>query len=76
MPSTRSSAATKCISEVPGFVKQVSTPQATSVRTSDFGARHDRMPRRRSFPTPITAFISRNSSKPNSPHSRPLPDCL
>ena len=28
------------------------------------------------FPTPITAFTSRNSSKPNSPHSRPLPDCL
>ncbi len=24
----------------------------------------------------ITAFTSRNSSKPNSPHSRPLPDCL
>jgi len=28
---TASSAATKCISEVPGFVKQVSTPQSTSV---------------------------------------------
>ena len=28
------------------------------------------------FPTPMTAFTSRNSSKPNSPHSRPLPDCL
>ena len=25
---------------------------------------------------PITAFTSRNSSKPCSPHSRPLPDCL
>ncbi len=29
---TRSSAATMCISEVPGFVKQVSTPPAISVR--------------------------------------------
>jgi hypothetical protein len=26
MPGTRSSAATKCISDVPGFMKQVSTP--------------------------------------------------
>ncbi len=25
---------------------------------------------------PITALTSRNSSKPKSPHSRPLPDCL
>jgi hypothetical protein len=25
---------------------------------------------------PITAFVSRNSSNPYSPHSRPLPDCL
>ena len=25
---------------------------------------------------PITAFTSRNSSNPCSPHSRPLPDCL
>ena len=25
---------------------------------------------------PNTAFASRNSSKPNAPHSRPLPDCL
>src|SRR3954471_19748941 len=33
MPSTRSSAATKCISEVPGLAKQTSTPPATSVRT-------------------------------------------
>src|SRR5262245_35930102 len=33
MPSTRSSAATKCISEVPGLVKQTSTPPATNVRT-------------------------------------------
>src|SRR5579863_3779698 len=33
MPSTRSSAATKCISEVPGLVKQTSTPPATRVRT-------------------------------------------
>src|SRR5262245_48908168 len=33
MPSTRSSAATKCISEVPGLVKQTSTPPATKVRT-------------------------------------------
>src|SRR6185369_2654861 len=33
MPSTRSSAATKCISEVPGLEKQTSTPLATSVRT-------------------------------------------
>src|ERR1700730_7594597 len=33
MPSTRSSAATKCISEVPGLVKQTLTPPATSVRT-------------------------------------------
>src|SRR5258708_10358940 len=32
MPSTRSSAATKCISDVPGLVKQVSTPHASSVR--------------------------------------------
>src|SRR5438876_5451815 len=31
---TSSRAATKCISEVPGFVKQVSTPFATSVRSS------------------------------------------
>src|SRR5688500_11942478 len=33
MPSTLSSAATKCISEVPGLVKQTFTPFATSVRT-------------------------------------------
>src|SRR5580700_8217607 len=33
MPSTRSSAATKCISEVPGLAKQTSTPPATRVRT-------------------------------------------
>src|SRR5437870_13053286 len=33
MPSTRSSAATKCISEVPGLAKQTSTPPLTSVRT-------------------------------------------
>src|SRR4029077_17939242 len=33
MPSTRSSAATKCISEVPGLLKQTSTPPATKVRT-------------------------------------------
>ncbi len=32
MPSTLSSAATKCISDVPGFVKQTLTPPATSVR--------------------------------------------
>ncbi len=31
---TSSSAATKCISEVPGFMKQVSTPWPTSVRIS------------------------------------------
>ena len=33
MPSTRSSAATKCISEVPGLEKQTFTPPPTSVRT-------------------------------------------
>src|SRR3954470_7766336 len=33
MPSTRSRAATKCISEVPGLVKQTSTPPSTRVRT-------------------------------------------
>src|SRR4051812_11894242 len=33
MPGIRSSAATKCISEVPGLVKQVSTPQANKVCT-------------------------------------------
>src|SRR4051812_17317893 len=33
MPSTRSSAATKCISDVPGLAKQTSTPPATRVRT-------------------------------------------
>src|SRR5690606_34930552 len=33
IPSTRSSAATKCISEVPGLAKQTVTPPATSVRT-------------------------------------------
>src|SRR5690606_33908539 len=33
MPSTLSRAATKCISEVPGFEKQTSTPESTSVRT-------------------------------------------
>jgi hypothetical protein len=31
MPETRSSAETNCISEVPGFMKQVSTPFANSV---------------------------------------------
>ena len=25
---------------------------------------------------PAIAFTSRNSSRPNLPHSRPLPDCL
>ena len=29
---TESSAATKCISDVPGFVKHTSTPESTSVR--------------------------------------------
>src|SRR5689334_11166573 len=33
IPSTRSSAATKCISEVPGLAKHSSTPPPTSVRT-------------------------------------------
>src|SRR5262249_3507320 len=33
MPSTRSSAATKCISDVPGLPKHTSTPPPTSVRT-------------------------------------------
>src|SRR3982074_3545991 len=33
MPSTRSRAATKCISEVPGLAKQTATPPATKVRT-------------------------------------------
>src|SRR6516164_622087 len=33
IPSTRSSAATKCISEVPGLAKQTLTPPATKVRT-------------------------------------------
>src|SRR5690554_2667163 len=33
MPSTLSRAATKCISDVPGFEKQTSTPELTSVRT-------------------------------------------
>src|SRR5215813_638219 len=33
MPSTRSSAATKCISDVPGLAKHTSTPPPTSVRT-------------------------------------------
>ena len=33
MPSTRSTADTKCISEVPGFAKHTSTPLATSVRS-------------------------------------------
>src|SRR5439155_24652024 len=33
MPSMLSSAATKCISDVPGFAKQTSTPLAISVRT-------------------------------------------
>src|SRR5262249_18212903 len=32
IPSTLSSAATKCISDVPGFVKHTLTPPATSVR--------------------------------------------
>src|ERR671910_554050 len=33
MPSTRSSAPTKCISDVPGLAKQTSTPPLTKVRT-------------------------------------------
>ena len=33
MPSTLSRAATKCISDVPGLVKQTSTLEATRVRT-------------------------------------------
>src|SRR6202007_1544549 len=33
MPSTRSRAATKCISEVPGLAKHTLTPPATRVRT-------------------------------------------
>src|SRR6185437_16344220 len=33
MPSTRSSAATKCISDVPGLAKQTVTPPETKVRT-------------------------------------------
>ena len=33
VPSTRSSAATKCISDVPGLAKHTSTPPPTSVRT-------------------------------------------
>src|SRR5689334_15625363 len=35
MPATLSSAATKCISDVPGFAKHTSTPQPTNVRTRD-----------------------------------------
>ena len=33
MPGTLSSAATKCISEVPGLVKHTFTPPASKVRT-------------------------------------------
>ena len=33
MPATRSSAATKCISEVPGLAKQTSTPAPANVLT-------------------------------------------
>ncbi len=33
IPSTRSSAATKCISEVPGLAKHTLTPPPTKVRT-------------------------------------------
>src|SRR5262245_1496995 len=33
MPSTRSSAPTKCISDVPGLAKQTSTPPFSNVRT-------------------------------------------
>ena len=33
MPGMRSSAATKCISDVPGLEKHVSTPDASSVCT-------------------------------------------
>ncbi len=35
MPATRSSAATNCISDVPGLAKHVSTPEASRLRTSD-----------------------------------------
>ena len=41
---TSSRAATKCISEVPGFMKQVSTPCSTSVRMRALGAVHERAP--------------------------------
>ena len=40
MPSTRSSAATKCISEVPGLEKHTLTPPPTSVRTRTLSTVH------------------------------------
>ena len=42
MPSTLSSAATKCISEVPGLAKQVSMPLASKRADEAFGAVHGR----------------------------------
>src|ERR1700736_6790417 len=57
MPSTRSSAATKCISEVPGFAKHTLTPPPTKVRT------------RLSAPF-ISIFSAPASPRPASHHSR------
>src|SRR3954453_4504102 len=55
MPSTRSSAATKCISEVPGLAKQASTPPLTSVRT--------RLSAPFIVPLPLT-FLDRGADQP------------
>src|SRR3954470_5563814 len=55
MPSTRSSAATKCISEVPGLAKQTSTPPLTSVRT--------RLSAPFIVPLPLT-FLDRGADQP------------
>src|SRR5881394_1575101 len=64
MPSTRSSAATKCISDVPGLEKQTSTPPPTSVRT------------RLSAPFIVTPFefsgIPIRANGPAYPRKRPL----
>src|SRR5262249_13753217 len=56
MPSTRSRAATKCISEVPGLVKQTLTPPATRVRT--------RLSAPFIVPLPPEAFVALGADQP------------
>src|SRR3954454_4859236 len=73
MPGTRSSAATKCISEVPGLVKQTSTPPLTIVRTRLSAPFIPRLPQPAISHDPFRSIIVRDARQSNSGHCGPAP---